>query len=86
MASTFELRPRKLKTFRLDERLINALNGVATKTDTSIGAYVEAVLWRHCQGLGSIPIAVEPIHDQRGGKRSKSVSQNPLTTGDITTD
>lgn len=72
MLVTFEMPPRLPKTFKLDERLIKALNRIAELTDESAGSYVEKVLWRHLQGLGQIPISEEPPKDQRGGKRANA--------------
>jgi hypothetical protein len=69
---TLEMPPRVPKTFKLDERLIQALNLVAETANESPGSYVEKVLWRHLQGLGVLPITEEPPKDQRGGKRSNS--------------
>jgi hypothetical protein len=69
---TFEMPPRVPKTFKLDERLIQALNRVAEVTNESAGSYVEKVLWRHLQGIGELPITEEPPKDQRGGKRTNS--------------
>lgn len=72
MMMTFEMAPRKPKTFKLDERLLDALQKVSDMTGESVGSYVEMVLWKHCQGVGQLPITEEPIHDQRGGKRPNS--------------
>ncbi len=69
MMMTLEMAPRKPKTFKLDERLLEALRKVSEINGESVGSYVEMVLWKHCQGVGQLPITEEPIHDQRGGKR-----------------
>jgi hypothetical protein len=61
--------PRKPKTYKLDERLIAALDDVATRSGESVGSFVEKVLWRYCQGVGAIDHHVEPSKDKRGGKR-----------------
>lgn len=61
--------PRKPKTFKLDERLIEALERLAIAAGESTGSYVEQVLWRHCQGAGAIGLTEQPAKDQRGGKR-----------------
>lgn len=64
--------PRKPKTFKLDEELIEALDRLASDTGESVGAYVERILWRYCQGVGAIAAHREPPKDPRGGKRSGS--------------
>jgi hypothetical protein len=61
---------RKPKTYKLDERLIDAVEKLAESLGQSGGSYVEQVLWKHCQGMGVLPIAENPPKDQRGGKRS----------------
>jgi hypothetical protein len=61
---------RKPKTYKLDERLIDAVEKLAESMGQSGGSYVEQVLWKHCQGMGVIPISENPPKDQRGGKRS----------------
>ncbi|BAU14289.1 hypothetical protein LEP3755_48350 [Leptolyngbya sp. NIES-3755] len=71
--------PRKAKTFKLDEELIEALERLSEGANESIGAYVERVLWRYCQGVGAISPDKEPPKDPRGGRREgagrKSKSQ-----------
>jgi hypothetical protein len=66
---TFYMAARKPKTYKLDEALIEALDRLAASLDDSTGSYVEKVLWKHCQGMGVLPIDKEPPKDQRGGKR-----------------
>ena len=61
--------PRKPKTFKLDERLIAALEEAATKSGENPGGFVERILWRYCQGIGVIDLTAEPSKDKRGGKR-----------------
>lgn len=70
--------PRKAKTFKLDEELIDALERLAETTGESVGAYVERVLWRYCQGVGMISPDKEPPKDPRGGKR-EGAGRRPKT-------
>jgi hypothetical protein len=63
---------RKPKTYKLDPRLISALEALAESEGWSTGSYVEAVLWKHCQGKGAIAIGEEPPIDARGGKRANA--------------
>jgi hypothetical protein len=67
-SETLEM-PRKPKTFKLDERLITALEEAAIKSGENPGGFVERILWRYCQGLGVIDLTAEPSKDKRGGKR-----------------
>jgi hypothetical protein len=61
--------PRKPKTYKLDERLLAALEQLAKSAGESTGSYVERILWRYCQGMGAIDPKAEPSQDKRGGKR-----------------
>jgi hypothetical protein len=61
--------PRKPKTYKLDQRLISALDSLAESAEESVGSYVERILWRYCQGMGAIDPKAEPSSDKRGGKR-----------------
>jgi hypothetical protein len=62
--------PRKPKTYKLDERLIEALEVLAERSGhSSTGSFVESVLWKYCQGQGVIGLAAEPSLETRGGKR-----------------
>lgn len=67
-----DMPPRKPKTYKLDERLIEALERIAESMGMSSGNYVEQVLWRHCQGMGEINPTEQPPKDQRGGKRDRA--------------
>jgi hypothetical protein len=69
VASPVLMPPRKPKTFKLDEELIAALERLAEDANESVGAYVERVLWRYCQGVGVIPPDKEAPKDPRGGRR-----------------
>lgn len=60
---------RKNRTFRLDERVLSALEQIAEADATSTTNYLEAVLWKHCQARGYIPMAEKPPATGRGGKR-----------------
>ncbi len=62
--------PRKPKTYKLDERLIDAIDTLAETAGESVGGYVERILWRYCQGMGAIDPKAEPSADKRGGKRA----------------
>ena len=82
--------PRKPKTYKLDERLIVALDNVASRSGESVGSFVEKILWRYCQGVGAIDPHTEPSKDKRGGKRDgagrKPKSDDALTDEFVDTD
>lgn len=73
--------PRKPKTYKLDERLIAALDNVAARSGESVGSFVEKVLWRYCQGVGVIDPHAEPSKDKRGGKR-EGAGRKPVKNQD----
>ncbi|OUC16066.1 MAG: hypothetical protein B0A82_03555 [Alkalinema sp. CACIAM 70d] len=60
---------RKTKTFRLEEKLLAALDELAEKSGRTPNAYLEELLFRHCQAQGVLSLSEEPPKNQRGGKR-----------------
>lgn len=60
---------RKSKSFKLDERVLNALESLAQKRNASVNRYLENLLLSHAKQEGEIPIDAMPIGDNRGGKR-----------------
>lgn len=61
--------PRTTRAFRLDERLLEALDRLALKGNISANKYLENLLMSHAKQLGEIPMDAEPLGDPRGGKR-----------------
>ncbi len=64
--------PRSTRAFRLDDRLLEALDRLAKKGNISANKYVENLLMSHAKQLGEIPMDTEPLGDPRGGKRDGS--------------
>jgi hypothetical protein len=60
---------RKTKTFRIEEKLLKALEELAEASGKNPNSYLEQLLFRHCQAQGKIPLNEEPPKEQRGGKR-----------------
>jgi hypothetical protein len=60
---------RKSKTFKLDERIISALERLAETSDTTPNNYLETLLFRHCQAQGHISLGEKAPVGGRGGKR-----------------
>jgi hypothetical protein len=60
---------RKSKTFKLDERIISALERLAETSDTTPNNYLETLLFRHCQAQGHISFGEKAPVGGRGGKR-----------------
>jgi len=62
---------RSTRAFRLDDRVLEALDRLAQKDNTSANRYVENLLLGHAKQLGEIPMTATPLGDPRGGKRVK---------------
>lgn len=62
-----EMSKRKSTTFRLDERVIDAITKAAKLSNSSKNRYIETLFVKHCQGLGILPLDFEPLGETRGG-------------------
>jgi hypothetical protein len=62
---------RKSTTFRLDERLIEAIGVAARLNNQSKNRYIETLFIKHCQGLGILPMDFEALGETRGGDRTE---------------
>ncbi len=60
---------RKNKSFKLDSRVLDALESLAQKRNASVNRYLENLLFSHAKLEGEIPIDAMPIGENRGGKR-----------------
>ena len=63
---------RKNKSFKLDSRVLDALESLAQKRNASVNRYLENLLFSHAKLEGEIPIDAMPIGENRGGKRSNA--------------
>jgi hypothetical protein len=64
--------PRSVRAFRIDERLLEALDNLAKSGNISANKYLENLLMAHSKQVGAIPMDTEPLGDPRGGKRKNS--------------
>jgi hypothetical protein len=64
--------PRINRTFRIDSRVLEALDRIAEKNGASANNYLENLLMSHSKLLGEMPMDSEPLADNRGGKREGS--------------
>lgn len=62
--------PRKNRTFRIDERLIDGLARVARLKNMSANKYMEDLLLKVCKEEGVLPIDALPLGETRGGDRT----------------
>lgn len=64
--------PRKNRTFRIDERLIDGLAQVARLKNMSANKYMEDLLLKVCKEEGVMPADALPLGETRGGDRTAS--------------
>jgi hypothetical protein len=62
--------PRSTRAFRIDDRLLEALDRLAQKSNISANKYLENLLMSHSKQVGEIPMNTEPLGDPRGGSRT----------------
>ena len=60
---------RKQRTFKIDERILEALDRVAQKKNASVNRYVENLLFSLMKQEGEIPLDELPLGESRGGRR-----------------
>jgi predicted transcriptional regulator len=63
---------RKVKAFRLDERILDSLDQLAEGSDMTVNNYLERLLFAHCQLKGLIPLKEQPPEAGRGGARANA--------------
>lgn len=78
--------PRSVRAFRIDERLLEALDRLARKGNISANKYIENLLMSHAKQVGEMPMDAEPLGDPRGGKRANSGRKKTENTGTNETD
>jgi hypothetical protein len=64
--------PRKTKTFKLDERVLSALEDLARRQNASANRYLENLLFAIGKKEGVIPIDEMPLGETRGVKAATS--------------
>ena len=63
--------PRKPRLFRLDERVLEALDDLSKTSGTNTNQFVEGVLFDFLKHAGKLSKEAEQLKDGRGGKRVK---------------
>jgi len=61
--------PRRTRTFKLDDRVLAALEKMARQENVSANKYLENLLFSSAKAKGEIPMDAMPLGDTRGGKR-----------------
>ena len=67
MNSAIATMPRKKRSYAIDERVIDAIQRAARKSNMSANRYLEKVLFGHAQSIGELSIEAEPLGELRGG-------------------
>lgn len=62
--------PRKRRTFKLDDRILEALASAAKAENSSANNWLESLLLRKLKEEGHLPSDFEPLGETRGGKRA----------------
>ena len=78
--------PRSVRAFRIDERLLEALDRLAKKGNISANKYIENLLMSHAKQVGEMAMDAEPLGDPRGGKRANSGRKKTENKGAEETD
>lgn len=60
---------RKRRTFKLDERLLDALKDVSQQSNTSANNWLETLLIDTFRKKGALPKDFSPLVENRGGLR-----------------
>jgi hypothetical protein len=68
---TAQTMPRRAATYRLDDRILDAMERLARKNNTSVNKYLENLLFAHAKQIGEIPMNAEPLGETRGGQKRR---------------
>ena len=60
--------PRKRRTFKLDDRVLDALAVAAQRDNSSANNWLESLLINVLREKGVLPSGFEPLGETRGGK------------------
>ena len=69
--------PRKNAGYRLDDRCIDALKVLATRTGVSVNEYLEKLLFEHAKVHGVIQSNEDRLGETRGRKKTTDVEPLP---------
>lgn len=72
MVSVIYAMPRIRRSYKIDERVVDALTRAAAKSNMSANRYLENLLFSHGKTVGEIPLDSMPLGETRGGDRTSS--------------
>ena len=73
---------RKARMFRIDDRVLSAIDELAREENRNTNQFVEWILLNFAKDAGKLPTNTIPLKDGRGGNRkaaSNSVPESPLS-------
>jgi hypothetical protein len=70
MSYTIEM-PRKAVSYRIDERILSALEAVAKDGNISVNRYLENLMLSHLKGIGKIDMGLQPLGETRGSEKGE---------------
>lgn len=75
MISAVDTMPRIRRSYKIDERVIDALMRAAAKKNMSANRYLENLLFSHAKTVGELPFDAAPLGETRGGDRTQSQTE-----------
>jgi hypothetical protein len=63
--------PRKAASYRLDDRILDALDKVARDGNISVNRYLENLLFSHLKQIGRIDMGASPLGETRGSDKGE---------------
>lgn len=76
MVSVIQTMPRVRRSYKIDERVVEALTRAAAKSNMSANRYLENLLFSHGKTVGEIPFTEEPLGETRGGDRTATKTED----------
>ena len=73
---------RRAVTFRIDERIIEAIEKAAIEVNNSKNKYLELLMLEHCIDKGLLPKNFKPLGETRGGDRTSKAERTKKEEND----
>lgn len=76
MVCSVQSMPRIRRSYKIDERVVDALTRAASKSNMSANRYLENLLFSHAKTVGELPFEAEPLGETRGGDRTQPKTED----------
>ena len=73
--------PRKPTSYRIDERILTALEQASREGNISVNRYLENLLFSHLKQVGKIAMGEEPLGETRGSEKGEARGGKRKGTG-----